>query len=81
MQCALNCKDLLLSSTSQCSLISVEECREFKMLFVHLQSFLATGIKVNKSIRPASDSEFLNTKVSELRIEMQLGSDLPKSTG
>lgn len=54
---------------------------ELKMLFVHLQSFLATGIKRNKSIRTALDSQLLNTKVTEVRNEIQLGSGLPKSTG
>lgn len=81
MQCALNCEDLLPSSTSRYSSVSMEACIEFKMLFVHLQSFLATGIKRNKSIRTALDSQLLNTKVTEVRNEIQLDSGLPKSTG
>lgn len=68
MQCALNCEDLLPSSTSQYSSVSTEACMEFKMLFVHLQSFLATGIKRNKSIRTAlANSEILKS----LKLEMK----------
>lgn len=81
MQCALNCKYLLPSSTSQYSSLSIEVHREFKILFVHLQSFLSTDIKINKSIAPAFVSQLLNTEVTEIRKEMQLGSGLPKSTG
>lgn len=49
------------------------------MLFA--QSFLAAGIKINKQVRPALDSQVLKTKVTEVWNEMQLGSGLPKSTG
>lgn len=58
----------------------METCREFSMLFVHLQSFLATGIKINQSIRPTLDSQLLNTKVTEVRNDPQLRSGLAQST-